>query len=68
MKRTKVGNIENNIIYDNGINLTPTMYIDPYTIDDIEIRNVDELITQQKKYEIEFSNVCKELNEFRFNI
>lgn len=60
--------VENNIIYDNGINLTPTMYIDPYTIDDIEIRNVDELITQQKKYEIEFSNVCKELNEIRFNI
>ena len=52
-------------IYENETNITPTSYVDPYTISNIKVADISKLINIQAEYEKLFYDVCNRLNEFR---
>lgn len=57
--------VRKELVYDSNTNLTPTAYVDPYTVNCITVKNIDDLIEQQVALEEEFIRVCGELNSLR---
>ena len=57
--------VNKELIYESNSNLTPTAYVDPYTVNSITIKDIDALIERQTELEDEFARVCSELNNLR---
>ena len=52
-------------ILDNDYNLAPTVYVTPFTVDKIEVKDIKELVNKQKNLEEDLALITQKLNKLR---
>lgn len=57
--------VSGNEIRDNDYNLAPTIYVAPFTVDKIEVKDIKKLVDKQKDLEDELALITKKLNKLR---
>ena len=57
--------VSSNEIYDNDLNMTPTLYVHPYNINEIQIVDVSNLRKREKELSSELSVISDKLERLR---